>query len=422
MGAGKATRLSAVAGVAMVAGAAAPAAEGAEWEWDPGPKLSIMDGRLAIQLRGLVQADYGYTDSDVDAVDASEADLRRARLGLEGEAWDTLEFEFEVDFAGRGVTVTDAFVAFRVSEPLTLLIGQYETPNSFSEQTSSELIPLMERPQFTEAFNLDRRLGVGARLQGDTWHGEAGAFFQNIDTDDGAVPRRSSWGAVAARGHAAISLGGGETGSDWLHLGTSIRYRHCDNDIDSSSACGGDEVRYRERPFFRTAAARTVDTETIEDVRSDVFWGPEIAVFYGPFAFTSEAGLLWGNRPSDDGGNFGPLWGAYAEVGYLLTGEDQPYDEQQGERDRPTVRKPVFQGGWGAWEIAARFDYLSLKDEGRAIDGGQQWIVVAGVNWWLNERIKLQANYAHAEVRGGPLSANGSFGVDGVGVRAQLDW
>jgi phosphate-selective porin len=69
-----------------------------------------------------------------------------------------------------------------------------------------------------------------------------------------------------------------------------------------------------------------------------------------------------------------------------------------------------------------------LKDDGTrstaagSIDGGRQWIVVAGVNWWLNQRIKLQANYAHAQVRGGPLSDNGSYGVDGFGLRAQLDW
>ena len=199
-------------------------------------------------------------------------------------------------------------------------------------------------------------------------------------------------------------------------------YRNCDNDVESASACGDGEVRYRERPFFHTADARTVDTESLEDMRSDLFWGPEIGIFYGPFAFKSEAGLIWGSRSAADGGGFGPLWGAYADIAYFLTGETQPYDEERGELDRPRVKKPVFKGGWGAWELAARFDYLSLNDDSSQIDGGRQWIVVAGVNWWLNRRIKLQANYAHAQVRGGPLSTGGSYGVDGVGVRTQLDW
>lgn len=400
------------------AGAASADEQGVKVEWDPGPKLSFMDGRFTVQLRGQLQIDYVYVAGARGAIDDSDIDARRARLGIEGEIGNRLEYEFEVDFADDGVAVTDAFVAVRAIGPLTFVVGQFETPNSFSEQTSSEVTTFMERPQFTDAFNLDRRLGVAARLDGERWHVKAGAFFQNIDTENGAVPDKNTWGAVAARGHYAFALADG----DWFHLGTSIRYRDCDNTVDSASACGDGEVRYRERPFFRSTSVRTVDTETIEDMRSDLFWGPEIGVFYGPFAFKSEAGLLWGSRDNADADDFGPLWGVYADVAYFLTGESQPYDEKRGELDRPKIKNPVFKGGWGAWEIAARFDYLSLEDDGSAIDGGRQWIVVAGVNWWLNQRMKLQANYAHTQVKGGPLATNGSYGVDGVGLRAQLDW
>jgi phosphate-selective porin OprO and OprP len=426
MGAVKTRALSPIVLAAMFAsaGSLAAAAEGGPaFEWDPGPRLQFMEGKYTIQLRGLVQGDYVYVDGGDGAVDASGVDLRRARLALEGEMWQRVEYEIEADFADNGVVVTDAFIMFDVIDFLSIRIGQFETPNSLSERSPAEFITFMERPQFTEAFNLDRRLGVGARLHGDSWLGEVGVFFQNIHTDDGAVPRRGTFGAVAARGHYAIEFGNTDNnGSNWLHLGTSVRYRSCDNDADSASACGGGEVHYRERPFFRTAGARTLDTETIEDMQSDIFWGPEIGIFYGPFAFKSEAGLLWGNRSSASGGNFGPLWGAYADVGYFLTGERQAYSKEWGELDRPRVSNPVFEGGWGAWEIAARFDYLSLNDDGNQINGGRQWIVVAGVNWWLSQRIKLQANYAHAQVRGGPLSTNGSYGVDGFGLRAQVDW
>jgi phosphate-selective porin OprO and OprP len=426
MGAAKTRGLSSIVLAAVFSSAASPAAAGeggSSLEWDPGPKLEILDGRYTIQLRGLIQGDYAYVTSREDAVDASGVDLRRARVGLEGAAGDNFEYEFEVDFADNGTVVTDAFISFRPINVLSIRMGQFETPNSLSERTSSKFITFMERPQFTEAFNLDRRLGVGGRLHGDSWLGEVGVFFQNIHTDDGAVPQRGTFGAVAARGHYAIEFGdGGNNRSNWLHLGTSIRYRNCDNDADSASACGGGEVHYRERPFFRTAGARTLDTETIEDMQSDIFWGPEIGIFYGPFAFKSEAGMLWGNRSNANGGSFGPLWGAYADVGYFLTGERQAYSKEWGELDRPTVSNSVFEGGWGAWEIAARFDYLSLKDDGSQVDGGRQWIVVAGVNWWMSQRIKLQANYAHAQVRGGPLSTNGSYGVDGFGLRGQVDW
>jgi phosphate-selective porin len=72
--------------------------------------------------------------------------------------------------------------------------------------------------------------------------------------------------------------------------------------------------------------------------------------------------------------------------------------------------------------VAARFDYLSLEDASSGIEGGEQWIAVAGVNWWLNRWSKLQFNYAHTKVTGGPLTASGDYDIDGFGVRAHVDW
>ena len=195
---------SAVVLAAVLASAGAPSAAAesdTEFEWDPGPKVEFMEGKYTIQLRGLIQADYAYITGGDGAVDASGVDLRRARLGLEGEAWRRVEYEVEADFADNGVVVTDAFIMFDVIEMLSIRIGQFETPNSLSERSPSEFITFMERPQFTEAFNFDRRLGVGARLHGDSWLGEFGVFFQNLHPADGAVPRSGTFGAVAARGH-----------------------------------------------------------------------------------------------------------------------------------------------------------------------------------------------------------------------------
>jgi phosphate-selective porin OprO/OprP len=351
-------------------------------------------------------------------------ELRRARLGVEGTAWYDVDYTLEFEFAEDGVDVTDALVEFKHIDPVSFMVGQFKTPNSLDEQTSSRFITFMERAQFTDAFELDRRLGAAVAVGGSNWQTVVGLFFQNSGVEDDAGPFKNTWGAVAARAHYAIPFGPEDKA--FIHLGTSVRYRDCNNDIDDSGACGGDEVRYRERPFFHGTDRRTLNTDTIDNVESDIFWGPEFGLFHGPLAVKSEAGLLWGSRedgvPGENTSDFGPLWGAYVDVAYFVTGETQPYDKGEGALDRPDVKNPVFEGGLGAWEVAARFDYLSLEDASSGIEGGEQWTVVGGVNWWLNRWSKLQFNYAHTKVTGGPLTASGDYDVDGFGVRAQVDW
>ena len=94
------------------------------------------------------------------------------------------------------------------------------------------------------------------------------------------------------------------------------------------------------------------------------------------------------------------LPGAYAQVGYFLTGEHRPYDRKAGTIDRI---KP-FHGfapwdndsaaGRGAWEVAARWSYLDLNDTN--IRGGTVSDLTARLNWYLNPVWKMQFNDIHS--------------------------
>lgn len=409
----------------------AAAAEASDWEikWEPAPTIRTKDGRFVFDVRGRLQADYVYASGEENTVDANTMEFRRARLGVEGIAWYDIGYMFEIDFADDEVSIEDAFVSFLQLDPVIFTIGQFETPNSLSEQTSSRFITFMERAQFTDAFELNRRLGAAVTVEGANWHAKGGVFFQNTSDEDAVSgPGENAFGAIAARAHYAVPLAGVD-GGDFIHLGTSVRYRNCDNDVPRAGACTIDEDDDNEqRPFFHATDVRTIGTGVIDNVKSDVFWGPELGLFVGALAIKGEGGFLWGQRDSEAAGvqvnDFGPFWGAYVDVAYFLTGESQPYDEAGGDMTRPQVQSPVFNGGWGAWEVAARFDYLSLNDSDNGINGGEQWLAVAGVNWWLNRWTKIQVNYAHVQVNGGPvaLEVGQDFTIDGFGIRAQVDW
>lgn len=390
-----------------------------EFKWGPAPTLRSKDGRFEFKVRGRLFADYGYLTGDNQKT--SNFEIRTARIGVEGVAWQDVGYKLEADFADNEVDLKDAIISYEGFDSAKVQVGHFKTPNSLEEQTSSRYITFMERASFTDAFNLDRRIGVGGGFNGENWHVKGGLFGQN--TGNGAD---YSWGAVGLRGHYAIAMGE----SDAIHLGASYRYRNCSNDVDSSSACGDGEVRYRQRPHLHMTGTRHINTGTIDGMESDHFFGPEFAMVMGPFSVQSEAGLLWGSRRDEGvegptGGNFGPLWGAYADASYFLTGESRNYNKKKGSFGRVKVKNPVHDGGMGAWQVAGRFDYMSLEDAGNGIEGGEQWSVIGGLNWHLNNNVRTMLNMNYTNVSGGPVGVNDASGdndIFGVGVRGQVDW
>jgi phosphate-selective porin OprO/OprP len=141
------------------------------------------------------------------------------------------------------------------------------------------------------------------------------------------------------------------------------------------------------------------------------------------------------------------------------------------------VKNPVQwgkgKGGWGAWQIAGRYDVLDLSDAAfnnasgvanftggcantrlgvnqftapstgpanpiRLAQCGEQETWLIGVNWYLTDYVRLLFNYAESDLSGFPtttVAANSSGvptgtrvnGFDGAkirgfGMRAHVDW
>jgi len=82
-------------------------------------------------------------------------------------------------------------------------------------------------------------------------------------------------------------------------------------------------------------------------------------------------------------------------------------------------------GGWGAWEIAARLDSLDLNDGSgaTAIAGGEGDRYTLALNWYLNYNFRIMADYSKIyDIKNGPVkTATGGEAddVDTLTVRAQ---
>ncbi len=83
--------------------------------------------------------------------------------------------------------------------------------------------------------------------------------------------------------------------------------------------------------------------------------------------------------------------GWYANASYFLTGESRVYDVKHGLFKRTKPNSIVGKGGYGAWEVAARYSAINLNDG--AIKGGRAQNMTIGVNWYATPTIRFMGNY-----------------------------
>jgi len=85
------------------------------------------------------------------------------------------------------------------------------------------------------------------------------------------------------------------------------------------------------------------------------------------------------------------------QAGWTLTGESRSYKGSDGEfkRLKPANKfSPGADGGWGAWELAARYDHADMNSGD--INGGEVTALTVALNWYLNENVRIMADYRTA--------------------------
>ena len=90
--------------------------------------------------------------------------------------------------------------------------------------------------------------------------------------------------------------------------------------------------------------------------------------------------------------------GAYAQIGYFLTGESRPYDRKKGifcSRSRfRRVNCSAAESAGSVEVVSQGWSYIDLND--KRIQGGELGNYILGVNWYLSRLAKLQVMYMHS--------------------------
>lgn len=381
--------------------------------WKGAPEFS--GSNFKFKLRGRLMYDAAYVENPDNRIASKEfgasTRVRRVRLGVEGGLPGGFGYKAEFDFANAAVGYGDVVLSYRnPTSEFGVTIGNFESLDGLEQISSSRYISFTERAQFNEAFNNARRLGVAVNYttKDGQFKFDVGAFNDtitaNTDNDDFILAARAVYAPQAMGGQ--------------LHFGANFQHRKFQTNVLS--------FQYRARPFTQNAGFRFVDTGSIA-AQGDNIYGLEFIGIFGPLHLTAEgqynkvdairvADVLPG-RDTTTGVRINgdpSFFGFYAEAGYWLTGESRGY--KNGTWDRTKVLNPFDKGGWGAFQINARYDYLDLTDSTGAtlptqvtapnfVNGGTQTGYLASLIWQPIDYVRFTAQYTYGVVKGGPRSA-----------------
>ncbi len=453
--------------------------------WKGAPQWEDKEAGWKFKVRGRFMYDTAYITNPgaYDKVTANNptggnknlgfsSRVRRIRLGVEGSIPGGFGYKAEADFANSTVGFGDVVMTYApAGKPWSVTIGNQESLDGLEQMSSSRYSSFIERAAFNDAFADTRRLGIvlGLKNTANTLRADVGLFANH--TIDASIDN-DGWIGAARLVYAPMAFGG------QLHFGANYQHREFASNSNGTASTSANSssvnqvARYRARPLLQTTGERFVDSGDFAAKSDDIIGAEIVGIFKslhvvaegqiarvnaykagdkttGLDAFVTNTSML---VPTDDV----QYEGGYVEAGYFLTGETRGY--KNGLFDRTKVLKPFDQGGWGAIQVNARFDYLNLNASElqngcsnnfvtgvctaskNLTRGGKQLGYLASIAWMPMDYVRFTLEYAHIDVTGGSKqriandlsSAQGgntvigidkkSFGVDAVAMRAAFDF
>jgi phosphate-selective porin len=386
-----------------------------EFRWGAHPSLRFKD-TVRIDFRGRFQGDVRRSEAPFEDEDDA-LDVAWRRIGIDGEIRNLLAFQVERELASD-VPWRDVYVDYRQFTTVRVQAGKFKLPFSLDENTSATNLDFVYRSlAATElAPGRDRGVMVHGRLFDRAIGYEVGAFAHD---GDNTLPR-DDLQQRAARTTALRfttepffrSSGPAAT------LRAAIAWTAGDVDEGVSSIRGRTPLRASFFPgeMWVSGARRRTGM--------DVRWMP------GPFSVQAEYIRLSEERLGQgiDNGDLAPVVasGWYVSGTWAVTGERKA-------RGLDSPPQPLFQGGFGAIEVAARVESLafgegdapgaSISPRADVLFGNRDRVVTLGANWYINRWVKVQANVIRDALRDpsrGPLPEAQAFWSQAVRVQVTI--
>lgn len=391
-----------------------------------GTRFSIgtPDGSSFVRLRGVLHVDGRHFEGDGTPATSNTWLLRRVRPIIEGTFANLFDFRFTPDFAQGRTVIQDAFITARLQPWAAVTVGKFKVPIGLERIQSAQDLRFIERG-FPTSLVPNRDLGV--QLGGEV---RGGLFSYNVSYTNGVLDGSSSEnnvtpdgesdakGDVSARVFFQPFLNSENFALRGLGFGVGATY------VDSTGNASNTLLPSYRTPgqatFFsyRATAAASGATQAVNGTYAD---GERLRISPQFFYYYNSIGLLgeYAQVSQDVSRTIGALTRSDSldnkawqlQFSWLLTGEEQTFRS-------PSPANPfqVGQPGWGAWELVARVQEMSI-DEAAFAGGAASFANPAtsaqkatsagiGVNWHLNQNVKWQLDYDQTHFDGGAPSGD----------------
>lgn len=364
-----------------------------------GPVFKSGDGVFTLAPVGRIFVDYTNTSgSSYGSRNTWDTDISAAWFGVKGTV-GPFGYDLEMDFSGGESRIRYAYLSYGfdvAGNSSRLYVGNVKKYRGVDAASSSKYRPFM----WSSAPNrvgspLTGTYGAGAewRLWGQNWNYSLSITGDSAgadDTDSVVYLTRGHWNPI-------------KTDNGFLHLGAWYYYE----DLGSGVARITSEETVGPGPA-------QVTSSKIADPDHDNAYGFSLGGVYGDYWLLAE----YARRSIDANSASYAQDGFSVGGGWMITGEKPGFGTHSGTFGRVHPSHPVTKGGWGAFELVARYDHFDLGD---LPYGGKGRSYSVGLNWYLTRWSRLMFDFSHWYIDN-QVGLTGGDWANSIGVRTQLDF
>ena len=388
-----------------------------------GLEVATADKEFSFKLGGRLQADYSSFDEfyTKNGESADAAYFRRAFLEVSGVAYKDWAYQINYDFSHNAGSGDDGYfdeasIAYNGLKPVSIKVGRFDPEFGLEKATSSKWVTALERNAAYDmvSFANSHENGMGVQLSGtamESLYGSVGLFSKDQNDVDGNSVKQFNLRGVFAPMHESGNV---------LHLGVNFAQRDL-SDTDADVAVksrlgvrgvktgGGNDAGDNGNRLTLGGA-----TYAAGDLDKDSAFGVEAAWASGPFSVQGEYITrdikADASTVEDISGK-----GFYTQLAWTITGEARSYKLGKFDSIKPADKQI------GAWEVFYRYDSVSMDDDNgkfATIDDVEAKVHNLGVNWYVNEAVKLSGSLVKTSVDNAANAVGDDSGT-GMVLRAQ---
>lgn len=363
-----------------------------------GFSFSSANSNFVASLHGIIQVDSRTFFADGGGtVGKNTFLLRRARPIFTGTVFHDFDFNFTPDFGGSAATIYDAYLNYHYNPAFQIEGGRFKSPVGLEALQTDTWLSFNERSLVTDLVpNRD----IGFELHGDLFGGTAsyaaGIFNGAPDYSTPGFPDQDADDDKAFEGRLFLQPFKHTDATFLQGLGFGVGGSYEDDRKTAADLTSG----------YKTDGQQSFYTYATGVIANGTHWrlSPQGYYYYGPFSLLGEYAIsdqevTKTTAPVSSADIRNSAW--EVTVGWVLTGEDASYNGV-------TPRHPfdLHQGGWGAWQLVARYANLYIDDNrfttfaaAGSANAARAWSL--GLNWYLNRDFRVSTSFSRTTFGGG---------------------